>query len=114
MSKKMEPCALCGSDAIKEAMKYWNCSNDDCSVMGPNNDPEGDGWNRLMRREPTPAEPKPGIMRVRIGVWVNGRTVNAALPEHYVNASFSPNAWITADIPIPQAAEVIGTVESTE
>jgi len=114
MSKKMEPCALCGSDAIKEAMKYWNCSNDDCLVMGPNDDLEGEGWNRLMRREPTLAGPKPGTVRVRIGVWLGANGIEGMLLPEYIKEGDRPDAWITADIPFPQAAEVVGTVGSTE
>jgi len=110
----MEPCALCGSDAEKSAMECWYCPNDNCSIMGPLADPEGDGWNRLMRREPTPAETKVGTMRVRIGVSMSGLAVEDVFLMSDVFPEYRPYAIITADIPLPQPVEVVGSVESTK
>jgi hypothetical protein len=118
MSDKMEPCALCGFPPKIWANTRWGCSNLDCVASGPRKDKSGEGWNRLMRREPVKVEPKPGTVRVRIPVSIYANGSMSISWARYSDGEQSPSGHsnlpvvtITADIPIPQTAEVVGKVE---
>lgn len=65
------PCPACGADAKKEYLfgdDYVHCSDEDCEVCGPSNDPTGAKWNALPRREPGPEAPElPGRVEAIYG-----------------------------------------------
>jgi hypothetical protein len=116
MSEKMEPCALCGAGPTKR-FSFWGCSNPSCDVDGPYNDESGEGWNRLMRREPVKAEPKAGTVRKIVQIASAGEDGCWALAD---DGTLWEGGWSaqrfkwhqTADL--PQAAEEVGKVETDE
>jgi hypothetical protein len=121
MIEKMEPCALCGSDVrFFPYNMYWQCVGDNCKVSGPNHDRDGEGWNRLMRRDQPKTKPKGETVRVRIPMSVHSNGYMSISWNRYSNGQTAasvhsklPVVTITADIPIPQSPEVVGTVEAT-
>jgi hypothetical protein len=62
-------CAICGALAQLKINSFVRCSNLNCSVMGPSQDPHGEKWNDLMRRAaaaPTQESPAPKRKIVQI------------------------------------------------
>lgn len=57
--------------------------------------------------------PKGKRVRARIAVWLGPNGVEEILLPQHMRDGEIPDAWITADIPLPQPVEIVGTVEAT-
>lgn len=114
------PC-ICGAESkLSTFRSFVYCPADNCRIVGPNNDPTGEKWNRLVRRD-APSAPKPGTVRVKIPVWVcdDGRVdVHCTISDYGTADHFHPWAqslvWILADLPQPKTVEVQGVVDARE
>ena len=57
---KLACCPVCGGEATLYPLYkggYICCDNDNCCVIGPNNDPDGAKWNAMPRRKSGKAKP---------------------------------------------------------
>lgn len=92
---------------------WVECENQNCSTSGPSNDPTGEKWNALMAPHQPATEPKPGTVRQSFAVWQNSDgSIGRVGTEQYADLVHArPDLWITAELPIPQPAEIAGTVE---
>ena len=49
--KQLLPCPACGGEAMSCGLKTrFRCSDSDCCLWGPIDDPTGEKWNNLPRR----------------------------------------------------------------
>ncbi|HQT89100.1 MAG TPA: hypothetical protein PK677_11185 [Acidiphilium sp.] len=60
------------------------------------------------------AAPRGETVRVRIAVWLCQGVLDEVCILENVGSDYKPHAIVTADIPIPQPAEVAGTVEASD
>ena len=111
-------CRGCGSEAEKRG---WSggcvvCSNIDCRIVGPSNDPDGAKWNALMatpERDPRAVEVKVPVhyskhteqFIIKCNLTKMGNTAN------FVQEQFPLIATITAYLVPPAVQEVAGEVE---
>lgn len=79
--------------------------------------PEDEAWDALLRlaRQPRglPAEVPEGHERVRIGLWYDyiNRRFEGNI-EFVENATDPVDFIVTADVPLPRAVEIVGSVET--
>ncbi|MDD2775550.1 MAG: hypothetical protein PHU06_06315 [Gallionella sp.] len=67
--------------------------------------------NQAVGAYAKPAAPTGETVRVRIAVWLCQGVLDEVCILENVGSDYKPHAIVTADIPIPQPAEVAGTVE---
>ena len=122
-------CRCCGRKAqfYDGEEEYWFCGKDEaCGICGPNNDADGAKWNYLNAPREIVKVAAEGTVRVRIPIVVDTEGNWAATAWSTEQASDAENVsnllgwnvakepsgvhWITADIPLPQPAEIKGVV----
>lgn len=70
--------------------------------------------NQALGAYAKPAAPTGETVRVRIAVWLCQGVLDEVCILENVGSDYKPHAIVTADIPIPQPAEVAGTVEASD
>lgn len=111
---------MCGTaPKLGASENSWGCSNRDCWIVGPDNDPKGTKWDALMRPHQNPSAAKGATVRVRAKVWLDREGKwNLAGAQWWEKSDWTdshggrkPIAYITANIPLPQPSEIAGEVE---
>jgi hypothetical protein len=120
MIDKIEPCALCGSEA-RFVGDYLSCFGIECQIEGPSSDPDAAKWNAMQRAicAGQAKEPPEGAVKVEIPIYYSdfngGRVYTSCEFEAEGTISFCggsfPFATITAWIVPPKVQEVEGSVE---
>jgi hypothetical protein len=76
-------------------------------------DPVYDEHGRMLHDVALDPSPEPGTVRVRIAVvvWDDGTAMAYDETDDYGPLNGGRLSWVTADVPLPEVAEIAGEVE---